>query len=293
MMRVARTAFCAACLTAIVSSSIAAQNVNLPDDVLNALVRGPGVALTDTYTVLADTPPGFPRELLPPGAEVRGAAISGSVTAVIAVLAKSDVPRTNDITRLTTLGWVNTGMPASGFASLPVSQPTTVCRGTDFAYIATSPRPDGSSFVRISLPKSAGRPCVSRPVLGMEAFNIPVLTLVPGAKQIGGSGGGGGTDNWYTATRIQTDRSADDIRDHYVKQLIAAGWKVEGKHLHDDTMAVTHLSSTQGEPATAVLIIIELKDNVRDVMLRAVRNVTQQQPRMNPVTMNPVPPSRE
>ena len=59
------------------------------------------------------------------------------------------------------------------------------------------------------------------------------------------------------------------------------------------TMAVTDLSSTQGEPATAVLIIIELKDNVRDVMLRAVRNVTQQQPRMNPVTMNPVPLPRE
>jgi hypothetical protein len=133
---------------------------------------------------------------------------------------------------------------------------------------------------------------VSRPVLGIEAFNIPALTLFPGAKQMGGSGGGGGTDNWYTATRIQTDRSADDIRDHYIKQLIAAGWKVEGKHLHDDTMAVTHLSSTQGEPATAVLIIIELKDNVRDVMLRTVRNVTQQQPRMNPVTMNPgTPPS--
>ena len=124
----------------------------------------------------------------------------------------------------------------------------------------------------------------------MSAFNIPPLTVFPGAKQIGGSSGGGGTDNAYSSTRIQIDRSADDVRDHYVKQLVAAGWKLEGKRLQDDTMSISRLSSTQGDPATAVLIIIELNDNVRDVLLRTTRNATTQQPRMNPVTLNPMTP---
>ena len=126
--------------------------------------------------------------------------------------------------------------------------------------------------------------------MGMSAFNIPPLTVFPGAKQIGSRSGGGGTDNAYSSTRIQIDRSADDVRDHYVKQLVAAGWKLVGKRLQYDTMSISRLSSTQGDPATAVLIIIELNDNVRDVLLRTTRNAMTQQPRMNPVTLNPMTP---
>jgi hypothetical protein len=104
-----------ATLTMLVTLSgfvAAGQKVTLPDEVVTVLVEGPGLALTGRYTVIAEAPPGFPQDFLPPGVQVKGAATSDTFAVLVAyVPASGDAAFVTDSRRLALVGWLPSGMP--------------------------------------------------------------------------------------------------------------------------------------------------------------------------------------
>lgn len=75
------------------------------------------------------------------------------------------------------------------------------------------------------------------------------------------------------------------MHDHYLRQLVASGWTIDGKRLEDKTLSVSRLRSVQSADTIAVLMVIAWeKDDMREVTLRVIRPSTVVQPmRMNPV----------
>ena len=79
-----------------------------------------------------------------------------------------------------------------------------------------------------------------------------------------------------SAARIESALSLVQIMDHYVSQLVAAGWSIDSRALGISTVSVTRLttkSSTSGESVTAILVVTPLKGTSDfDLMLRLVRD---------------------
>lgn len=67
---------------------------------------------------------------------------------------------------------------------------------------------------------------------------------------------------------LRTTMPADSILAHYSKQLVAGGWKLEGRPTVGDGIGVQRFSFREGQdPWTGTLIVIEAGDR-RDVILR-------------------------
>ena len=273
-------------LVALTGAVASGQKVTLPDEVVTVLVEGPGLALTGRYTVLAEAPPGFPADFLPAGVQVKGAAASDSFTVVVAYVPTSaDAAFVTDSARLSLVGWLPSGVPVSTFSLQPAGAPVTFCRAAVSVHVATVAARQGGHFLRMSVPKTEGRPCVARPVMTVaDVVSLPTLTPPPGARQLGSSSGGN-ADRREMSTRLQTDKSAADLHDHYLRQLAAAGWTIDGKRLEDKLLTVSRLRSAQNADVTAVLMVMAWeKDDMRDVTLRVSRlQTTAPPPRMNPL----------
>jgi hypothetical protein len=101
-----------------------------------------------------------------------------------------------------------------------------------------------------------------------------------------GTSGGGNADRREMSTRLQTDKSAAELHDHYLRQLAASGWTLDGKRLEDKLLTVSRLRSAESADTVAVLMVMAWeKDNMREVTLRVSRPTTVPQP----VRMNPLP----
>jgi hypothetical protein len=101
----------------------------------------------------------------------------------------------------------------------------------------------------------------------MPPVTLPTLRAPPGARSSGvGScwGGNGGS----MESSLQTTMPADSILAHYSAQLVAAGWKLDGRPAFTDGMGVQRFSFREGPDDWAgALIIIPVGDR-RDVVLR-------------------------
>jgi len=282
-----------AALTMLVALSgivAAGQKVTLPDEVVTVLVDGPGLALSGRYVVAAEAPPGFPADFLPSGVQVKGAATSETFAVVVVYVPTSaDAAFVTDAKRLALVGWLPSGAPPMAFSTQPAGAPVTFCRATDSVHIATVPARQGGHFLRMSMTKpdtkSEPRPCMPRPIpMVTDNVSLPTMTPPPGVKSLGSSSSGSG-DRREMSTRLQTDKSPADLHDHYLRQLAASGWTIDGKRMEDKMLSVSRLRSAQSSDMIAVLMVIAWeKDNMREVTLRVIRPPTVVQPlRMNPV----------
>jgi hypothetical protein len=247
-----------------------------PDDVMSVLQRGPTSLPGESAEIgVGPAPEGFPKEVLPPGAEVGAAAISPRMTTVVALVPGLSLEgRLREQARLAVAGWISAVPTPRGFASGPADRPITVCRGIEFVSIAYLDRAAGGAFVRASLTNDPRRPCIARPDATFADLDLPVLVAPPGAKTTGG-GAGGGADAMFSQTRLDTTLTPREVAAHYVRQLESAGWKVEGRANEDDMISVTRLSITSriGDAMTAVLTIAALPGTSSlDLTLKFVRN---------------------
>jgi hypothetical protein len=217
------------------------------------LTRMPG----EPYEILQSLPPEFPLALLPEGAVPNVAAVSSSLTIVVATV-KSDKPfdATQFAWKLEDSGWINTSPGMRGFSMGTGAPMLSVCRGGDFANYSFRTAANGDRMVRVSIGKEPTRSCAP---MGMRPFSdvpLPILTLPPGVRSTGG-GGGGGLDDTSTRARLETTMTVDQLAAHLIPQFKEAGWKLEAGPTSDGTMSVTRFigASRAGDPVTGQLIL--------------------------------------
>ena len=259
--------------------SVALARLNpgiVPEELMTVLGRGAIARPGDATELRAGpAPDDFPKDVLPPGAEVGAVSVSTSITTVVGIA--SDVAATDrrkEQSRLTASGWISEGPLTRGFVIGAFEGMISVCRGTDFISLRYVPRPAGGSFVRAALTRDPRRGCVSRPDMGFPDVDIPVLTAPPGLRTYGGSSGGGG-DSIYSQTRLDTTQKPQEIAAYYLSQMEAEGWKVDGRANEGDVVSVTRLGITSriGDLITAVLTITAPKGSTSlDLVLIIVRN---------------------
>jgi hypothetical protein len=217
------------------------------------LTRMPG----EPYEILQSLPPEFPLALLPDGAVPNVAAVSSSLTIVVATV-KSD--KALDVTqfgwKLEDAGWLNTSPGMRGFLMGMGGPMLSVCRGGDFVNYAFRTAANGDRMVRVSIGKEPTRSCAP---MGMRPFSdvpIPILSLPAGVRSSGG-GSSGGLDDTSTRSRLETTLSVDQLAAHLVPQFKEAGWKVENGPTSDGTMSVTRFigASRAGDAVTGQLIL--------------------------------------
>jgi hypothetical protein len=74
--------------------------------------------------------------------------------------------------------------------------------------------------------------------------------------------------------RLETSLGVADIASHYAPAIVAAKWRLTGRHAGGDEMSVTRFdgTTTSGDPVTALLTVTRLAGNRIDVALRYVRH---------------------
>ncbi len=244
----------------------------------NVLRAGPmGSDFGGRLDIVPTVPESFPKELLPPGSTAAAVAIAGSSTIVVSTIAAA--PRFDWIRfqwALEDAGWIALTQIRYGF--MPAAQMTsaTVCRGSTFATLSLSTGVGGERFLRVLAGPNPQRSCA--PTGGMRLFSdvpIPPLEVPPGAQTIAGGSGSGNQDSLESAARLDTRLSVTDLAAHFVPQLTAAGWTVEGTAGGDSKTSITRLKSKSkaGDPVTMLLILTVLDDTPYvDAVMRVVRN---------------------
>lgn len=263
-------------------------------ELMNMVLRGPGVALGDTFDLRNAAPADFPSELLPPGSKVGAAGVAASATVVVAIAPDApEAVRLNETKRISELGWTIASPVRGGLVAAPAGTPIVFCRRTDFAYVGFVARAEGGSYVRIGVTKEPGRSCAAVPSVTLStAANVPSMVPPPGARSFGG-GGGGSNDSWYSSMRLETTQSPSDVEAHYLKQLTAAGWKIVGKRLAGSDTSLVRFSfeTPDGQALTGMLTVTSFPNTrALDVNVRVIRDLpARTPPPMNLPPMNPPP----
>lgn len=177
-----------------------------------------------------ELPDNLPLEVpLPDGARVIGSFIRGDKSTEIVL----DAPQSpEDVLnfyeeRLIAAGWEKPESPglSGGFVSSDIANGTSLCQSKKGPRFSVSTRENETRLTDVRLSLSNGRHSgcnMSTDYMGPEG---PIPDLVPptGARQWGGSGGGG-DDSFYTSAELETELASAEVAKHYTEQLNAAGW---------------------------------------------------------------------
>jgi hypothetical protein len=229
-------------------------------------------------------PPDWPAALVPPGAKVLGGGVVGNVAmyrmrAVVfefdpgfsmrqvfePILARAGyAQRAPEAARPRDGGFVETAPPPSPNQAY--------CNGSSAATFGAVDSTHAPHVVALYLiDGEAGRQmCTARqPAAGSHTFPVTVPPLAPpsGTMSVGSGSSWGGSGGDMTSS-LRTTMPADSILAHYSKQLVAGGWKPEGRPAVGDGVGAQRFSFREGQdPWTGTLIVIEAGDR-RDVILR-------------------------
>jgi hypothetical protein len=236
---------------------------SIPKELVVLLMRG-GLTTGDSFDIVLGAPAGFPAELLPPGAKPLISTVSRTGMMVIAEAPNLTSEAARMEGQLTAAGWTapaRYGPPAQrGLLSSAPSQGATMwCRGDRYASISTSPRPEGGSYVRISVnDASRGGPCAPMPQSSLGSFfadvDLPLLFPPPGSQATGGTNSSSGLDFHDQRLRLQTTLSLADVLQHYRSQLEKHGWKYQSQAIAEGLgMVRFSLTSSKNEPVVAIL----------------------------------------
>jgi hypothetical protein len=105
---------------------------------------------------------------------------------------------------------------------------------------------------------------------GMNHYpgTVPTLTPPQGAMQFGGSSSWSGSSGGSMESSLRTTLSADSILFHYTGQLVAAGWKAEGKPAIGDGIVVQRFSFREGQESWIAAMIVTVIGDKRTVALQ-------------------------
>lgn len=227
------------------------------------------------------TPVNWPAALVPAEAKIIGGGVMGDSVMFrmqTAVFAFSGRTNPNEVIRalLTRAGYVprdqKPGRGDGGFV------------GTD-SFSANAPYCNGSSMATFGFVDSAQSPLViavhllegeagrqncapqrDRALPNRFPITVPTLTPPIGVMSFGGGSSWSGSGGSILTT-LRTTLPSDSILIHYAAQLVAGGWKAEGKPAIGDGVAVQRFLFHDDQDAySAVLIIIAVGDQ-REVRL--------------------------
>lgn len=231
------------------------------------------------------TPPGWPNELMPPGAKVVGGGTVGDsavfqIKATVFEFAGQSDPRVAFDALMTGAGYARSTassptQSSGGFMPTPEYRlPARYCRGSSFVSVALVDSVHApSDFAVMILDGDAGREnCAPRPTAGPLSFpvTIPSLSAPAGVASFGGGRGWSGANGQMTTT-LRTTMPTDSLVAHYAAQLAAAGWKAEGRPANVDGVGIQRFSFREGrDPWIAVLIIIASGER-RELMLQVTK----------------------
>jgi hypothetical protein len=230
-------------------------------------------------------PPDWPVALVPPGAKVLGGGVLGnsamyrmraavfefdpgfSVRQVLEpILARAGfAPRGPEVVPPKEGGFVESAPPP--LANRPY------CNGSTAATFGTVDSTRAPRIVALYLTDGdAGRQMCSaqQPGSGQHNFpaTVPPLNPPPGTMADGGSGSSWGGSGGEMTSSLRTTMPADSILAYYSKQLVAGGWKQEGRPVVADGVGVQRFSFREGQdPWTGALIVIAAGDR-RALVLR-------------------------
>jgi len=293
--RLVGTALCLAFCTHNVAAQ-SGRGANAAEDPSGVLRLGPLSRTPGEPTeILSVMPQRLPKELVPEGATF----VSGSSSPSLLVVVVSVSP---DIVRepwrlqwkLEDSGWIRwtpgffgfrpaitgaagriTGVPGLANAGVTLQ----LCKGQDFADISFWRIADGPRYMRLALGPEARRSCAARPMGSFGDVPLPSIEVPVG---LGGmsNGSGGGLDDTTARTRIDMSSAPagvtpETLTADFVRQMAAAGWKVEAGPTKDQVMSTARLShrSRAGDPVTAIIVVTALSDTpFADAIIRVVRN---------------------
>lgn len=228
------------------------------------------------------TPPDWPATLVPAGTRVLGGGSMGDSamfrfqTAVFAFPAQSD-PNAVLLDLLTRAGYTRDRAwpPSRGGGFVGNEPPVAATRYCGPAGVAGFGVVDSAQSLLVYsvhlLGGEVGRQnCAAHPdAMGPHRYPVTVPTLTPprGVMAFGGGSSWAGTSGNMGST-LRTTLPSDSILFHYTAQLVASGWKAEGKPAVAEGVAVQRFSFREGqEPWVAAMIITVIGDK-RSVTLQ-------------------------
>jgi hypothetical protein len=233
------------------------------------------------------TPPNWPAALTPPAVKVIGGGIVGDSTmfrmrvAVFEFSSQSN-PRAVMEGVVARAGYGNppSEPPHSrfgGFAETATPAPAgKYCKGSTLAMFgAVDSARAPLVFAVYVLDGEAGRqtcnPRANELNPGRYPVTVPSLSPPAGVMSIGGGSSWSGSSGQMSST-VRTTMPTDSLLAHYSAQLVAGGWKSEGRPGNTDGVGVQRFTFRDGQdPWTCVLIVIAVGDR-REVQLNVSRS---------------------
>lgn len=233
-------------------------------------------------------PPDWPTTLVPPGAKVLGGGVVGNATmyrvrAAVFEFAPGFSLREVFEPLLARAGYAKPAAAAvhprdGGFVetAAPPSPNAAFCNGSTAATFGAVDTVGAPHAVALYLLE--GEPgkqlCVPQQNAAATArrfpVTVPLLMPPPGAMLAGGGSSWGGSGGEMTSS-FRTTMPTDSILAHYSAQLVAGGWKREGRPGLGDGVSVQRFALREGQdPWTGALIVVAAGDR-RDVVLRVTK----------------------
>jgi hypothetical protein len=236
------------------------------------------------------TPPAWPPDLVPSGASIIGGGVlevPGKTRIQTAVFAFTGDAKPSDVldALLAKAGYVrhNTLPPRSaalgGFVGMgaPAYSGPQYCNastwvGFEVVDSAQSPLVVG---VRVIDGDAARQTCTALRSTGQippPRFGVKVPPLTPPHGVVGyGSGSSWSASTGTTQVTLRTTMTADSLVYHYTSQLVAGGWKAEGKPALTDGVAVQNFSFRDGQDTWSAALIVQAAGDLRRVMLELMK----------------------
>jgi hypothetical protein len=261
------------------------QPVTIPTVVAQAMAFEPAFLGRPQYFD-GRTPTDWPAALVPPAAKVVGGGIVGDSAmyrmrvAVFEFSAKAN-PRAVLEDMVVRAGYAHpTFEPphsqTGGFSNTPAPTPQSInyCKGSTLA--AFGPMDSVRTptvFAVMLLDGEAGRQSCSpqrNESSTTHRFPAPVPQLFPppGAMSAGGGGSSWSGSDGEMRSMLRTTMPTDSLLAHYSKQLVAGGWKTEGRPANADGVGAQRFSFSEGQDAwKGVLIVLALGER-REILLQ-------------------------
>ncbi|HXT16517.1 MAG TPA: hypothetical protein VN706_12845 [Gemmatimonadaceae bacterium] len=231
-------------------------------------------------------PTDWPADLVPAGARVLGGGIIGDPSMFrlrAAVFAFSEQGDPMEIVRalVTRAGYSRfQQMPpkTGGFVATdpPPGIPEQYCKASTMVTFGAVDSLHAPRVIAIDVVDGEGarQSCTQQPDMSMMRHlpvTVPPLTPPPGATTTGGGGsswsGSGGT----VTSSVVTTIPADSVLAHYARQLVAGGWKAEGKAAAANGIAVQKFSFRDADADWSAALIVLAAGDRRELKIEYAR----------------------
>ena len=269
-------------LLALMSSAPAAraqsQPAMIPTVLANALYLDAfSMFGRPTYDV-GHLPANWPAALVPANARVIGSGAVGNAAMLDMRVVVFDMPPGTDaqavISKLALAAGYKpqpgaTQQPGEGFVTSPAASGTAFCKGASMVTM--------SAIDSVSARGSFGIYLISgEPALQNCARTATPTPIQPprGARALPNTGSSWNSSGGNVTSALITSMPADSVLMHYTKQLVAAGWKSEGRAGVGDGTAVQRFSFRErDEEWSAALIVLQAGERLNIDLQFARKNV--------------------